>query len=128
MTTKPNPGEFCWNELMTADVEKAKEFYGSLFGWTYQDHHMTNTTYTMFTMGDKMVGGMLPTPSEKMGMIPPHWMSYILVANLAEMLDKAQHLGAQVKVPMTVVEGLGQFAVIADPTGAYISLWEAFAS
>ncbi|GEM_PF-7005882 len=28
---RPKQGDFCWNELMTADASKAKEFYKSLF-------------------------------------------------------------------------------------------------
>ena len=31
------PGAFCWFELMTRDVEGAKKFYGSVFGWRYKD-------------------------------------------------------------------------------------------
>src|SRR2546421_9311924 len=28
------PGSFCWNELLTSDVDRAVAFYGELFGWT----------------------------------------------------------------------------------------------
>jgi predicted enzyme related to lactoylglutathione lyase len=28
-------GTFYWNELMTHDAEKAKKFYGSSIGWTF---------------------------------------------------------------------------------------------
>jgi predicted enzyme related to lactoylglutathione lyase len=31
-----DPGSFTWNELSTTDVDKAKEFYGELLGWTYE--------------------------------------------------------------------------------------------
>ena len=27
-------GTFCWNELMTSDIEAARDFYKGLFGWT----------------------------------------------------------------------------------------------
>ena len=30
-------GEPCWADLQTPDVDAAKDFYGRLFGWTYQD-------------------------------------------------------------------------------------------
>jgi predicted enzyme related to lactoylglutathione lyase len=33
-------GNFCWNELMTRDVEKAKKFYGGVIGWSFDDMPM----------------------------------------------------------------------------------------
>jgi predicted enzyme related to lactoylglutathione lyase len=31
------PGALTWNELATKDIPGAKEFYGPLFGWEFQD-------------------------------------------------------------------------------------------
>jgi hypothetical protein len=124
MSANAEQGQFCWNELMTSDTAKAKEFYTKLFGWTVQDHDMKNMTYTMFNQGEKGIGGMLQIPADKMGMVPSHWMSYIMVDNVDEMTQKATGLGAQVKVPVTPIEGFGRFSVLMDPTGAHIALWE----
>lgn len=124
MTTNPQNGEFCWNELMTSDVSKAKDFYGKLFGWTHQDHPMNNMTYTMFTKGEKMIGGLLQIPEEQKGKIPPHWLSYILVQDLEGKIEEAVNLGATIKVPATAIPGFGRFAIISDPTQAHIALWE----
>lgn len=128
MSMKTQQGEFCWNELMTSDVSKAKEFYTNLLGWTCQDHSMKDMTYTMFTKGEKTVGGMLQVPDHLKGQVPSHWMSYIFVENLDEMLQKAEGLGAQVIVPSTPVEGFGRFGMVADPTGARIAFWESLES
>jgi predicted enzyme related to lactoylglutathione lyase len=111
MSSQSEQGHFCWNELMTSDTTKAKEFYSKLFGWTCQDHQMPNMTYTMFNKGEKGVGGMLQIPSQEKDKIPPHWMSYVLVTNVDEMTKKAATLGAQVKVPVTPIEGFGRFSV-----------------
>jgi uncharacterized protein len=40
------------------------------------------------------------------------------------MVKKATSLGAQVTMPVTPIEGFGRFAVLADPTGAHVALWE----
>jgi predicted enzyme related to lactoylglutathione lyase len=125
MPEKAQIGEFCWNELMTDNVEKAKAFYGNLLGWSHQDHDMKDMTYTMFHVGEKMIGGMLPIPQDKKGQIPPHWMSYILVKDLKETVTKAQSLGANIIKSETPIENFGKLAVIQDPTGAYIAFWEA---
>lgn len=124
MSTPPQAGEFCWNELMTSDTAQAKDFYGKLFGWTSQDFPMEHTTYTMLFQGEQPVAGMLPIPPQGVGTIPPHWMSYVLVSNLDEMVTKAKGLGAIVKVPPTQAGEFGRFSVIADPAGAIFSLWE----
>lgn len=124
MSETPGSGQFCWNELMTSNAGQAKEFYTNLFGWSVQENKMSNMTYTMFTQGEKMIGGMLQIPDELKGKVPSHWMSYVMVSNLEEMQKKATSLGATVAVPITPIEGFGRFTVLADPTGAPIALWE----
>ncbi len=63
-------------------------------------------------------------PAEKKEQIPPHWMSYVSVVDVTGSLKKAQSLGATVLVPVTPVSDYGQFAVIQDPQGASIALWQ----
>ena len=121
-----HPSEFCWNELMTSDVPKAKEFYRALFGWESEEHDMGEMVYTVFKSGDKGIGGMMQIPNGKEGQILPHWMSYVSVANLEKAIEKAQGLGATLIVPAKAAGQMGRLAVILDPTGAHIALWEAF--
>jgi predicted enzyme related to lactoylglutathione lyase len=118
-------GEFCWNELLTPDVEKSKKFYSELFGWQITDHDMGHTTYSMFGNGEKNIGGMMAIPKDKAGDIPPHWMSYIFVNDLDVTVANAKSLGAQIKQPPMDVGDFGRLAVIQDPTGAHIAFWQA---
>lgn len=30
------PGDPCWIDLSTSDVQASQDFYSSLFGWTYE--------------------------------------------------------------------------------------------
>jgi predicted enzyme related to lactoylglutathione lyase len=122
----PQLGEFCWNELMTPDPQKAQAFYTSLFGWTTVEHDMGGMTYTVFMRGDKSLGGMMQTPADKVGQVPPHWMSYISVEDVDTSIEKAKTLGATVIMPKTTAGNMGCFAIIQDPTGAHISLWQSF--
>ncbi len=122
MSYLPAAGEFCWNELMTGDVSRAKEFYSELLGWQFKDIDMGDMTYTTFSNGDKDVAGMMATPKGEN--IPPHWMSYICVDDLDEKVQLAQDLGATITVPQTDIKDHGRFAVIVDPTGAHIAFWQ----
>jgi len=117
-------GEFCWNELMTPDASKAKEFYGDLLGWTSHDLDMGEMTYTLFKSGDKDIGGMMQTPTGQEENIPPHWMSYIMVDDIDVMCEKAASLGASLEVPIQTIENTGRFCLLKDPTGAHIALWQ----
>jgi len=125
MTDQPKLGEFCWNELATPNVQAAKDFYGKVFDWEFTDYPMGETTYTMMKMkGKKEFAGIWAIPKDQQKQIPPHWMSYILVENLDASLAKAQKNGASVVKPATQAGEIGRFAIITDPTGAHIALWQ----
>lgn len=121
---KPQFGQFCWNELMTSDASKAKDFYKNLFGWTSEDNNMGEFVYTMYKSGDQMIGGMMQIPADEQKQIPPHWMNYVFVESVDNELSKAEKLGAKVIVPATPVSDFGRFAILQDPTGAHFGLWQ----
>ena len=121
----PKVGEFCWNELMTPDVKKSKEFYNKLFGWEYEDHDMGKMIYSMIKSEvEGCGGGILPTPDELKKTVPPHWLSYVYVEKVDESVKTAESLGAKIMVPPTDISDYGRFAVIQDPVGAHIAIWQ----
>ena len=120
------PGEFCWNELITSDPDAAKKFYGELFGWETTDMDMGEMTYTMFRAPgapegpEGMAGGMMKSPMPEM---PPFWLSYVVVTDVAATLEKAESLGATVVKGVTELP-MGTFAVYTDPQGATFAIWK----
>ncbi|MBI2743594.1 MAG: VOC family protein [Chlamydiales bacterium] len=124
MECMPKVGEFCWTELATSNLQAAKDFYGKTFGWKFIDKEMGDGTYTMIKRSNKEFGGIWSIPKGKEKEIPPHWMSYILVENLDESLEKARKNGASIVKPASKAGDFGLFAVIADPTGACVALWQ----
>ena len=42
-------GRFAWHELMTTELEAARQFYTSVIGWGTQDWPASNPPYTMWT-------------------------------------------------------------------------------
>jgi len=117
-------GEICWNELATPNVEAAKDFYGKVFGWKFTDHAVGDMTYTMIKASGDEFGGIWAIPKDKQKDIPPHWMTYILVETLEEALEKAVKNGATIIKPPTQAGDMGRLAIITDPTGAHIALWQ----
>ncbi len=108
-------------ELMSNDVGKAKDFYGQLFDWNLEDMKMPGMTYTMIKVGGGTGGGMMKNPITN---APSAWMAYVDVDDLQAATAKAKSLGAKVMQEMQVVEGMGSFSIITDPTGAMLGLWQ----
>jgi hypothetical protein len=122
--TKHDPGTFCWVELATSDSAAAKTFYTSLFGWTADDTPGGGGVYTTLRKNGKAAAALYEPGPEQKG-IPPHWNSYVCVENADDAAAQAKELGGAVMMgPFDVMEH-GRMAVVADPTGAVFSLWQA---
>ena len=112
-------GAFSWFELMTTDVEGAKEFYSELFGWKYEVDTSTGTRYSMAKVNGKPVAGIMGQPDECKGM-PPSWDIYITTDDVDATAAKAAELGGKVLRDPADIPGVGRFCVIQDPQGAVI--------
>jgi predicted enzyme related to lactoylglutathione lyase len=119
------PNTFCWVELNANDVAKAKKFYTELFGWGANDITMPDgSPYTILTLGERHVGALtkLSDDAKKMG-APPNWLSFVAVTSADESASKAKSLGGTVVVP-PMEAGPGRFAILQDPAGATLALWQ----
>jgi predicted enzyme related to lactoylglutathione lyase len=56
--------------------------------------------------------------------MPPHWGLFVTVESADATASRAAALGGRVLQPVIDVFGIGYAAVIQDPTGAAIGLWE----
>lgn len=117
-------GEFVWNELATTNVQAAKDFYGKMFGWEFVETKVDGMTYTLAKKGNKEFGGIWEIPSALQNQIPPHWLAYISVDNIQQALEKARQNGATLVKPIQKAGDMGLFAIIKDPAGAYVALWQ----
>jgi uncharacterized protein len=114
------PGALTWNELTTRDPAGAKRFYGAVFGWDAQDNPDGDTTYTMWTLGDQPIGGMMPMAGKSPD-LPPIWMVYFGVEDCDATAGTAASLGGEVVVA-PADNAQGRFAVLNDPQGALFSI------
>jgi predicted enzyme related to lactoylglutathione lyase len=117
---KGETNSLCWNELLTNDTEKAKDFYTKLLGWNSK----TDTgemAYTEWINGEDHIGGMMQIQPQ-MGPIPPNWGIYIAVADCDATAAKATSLGGRQYVPPTDIPNVGRFAVLSDPQGGVFNI------
>lgn len=110
-------------ELATTDLNKAKSFYRSLFDWKLNDMDMGGGhSYTVVEVGEGTGGGMMQHP---MPNASSAWLAYVGVENVAAATARAEALGATIFRPVTEIPDIGSFAIIIDPTGAMLALWQA---
>ena len=108
-------------ELTTDNLGKAKEFYGKLFKWTLEDMPMPNGTYTMLKAGEGPGGGMMNKPSPE---VPTAWLPYVQVDSVDDAVAQAKKLGGKVMKDNPPIPGMGAFAILLDPTGGAIGVYE----
>lgn len=117
------PPRFCWADLATADATAATRFYGALFGWHHEDVPVEGAgTYTMLRLGERDVAALYETDADDES--PAHWNAYVCVADADAAAGAAQELGATLVAAPFDVADAGRMAVVRDPAGAVVSLWQ----
>jgi uncharacterized protein len=124
--TSYEPGTFSWVDLATTDPGAAKTFYGSLFGWSFDDIPIPQgDVYTMCLLdGDQVAALSEQQEQERSQGVPPHWNNYVTVDGADESAGKVTELGGNVIAPPFDVLDSGRMAVAADPEGAVFSVWQ----
>jgi predicted enzyme related to lactoylglutathione lyase len=109
-----SPGSMVWTELYTRDLDAARRFYGSVFGWTYETDP---SGYVTVAQNGRRQAGMMAI-SEQMGPIPPNWTVYYMVDDAKASTAKVKELGGNVLMPLVPAGEVGTFSVVQDPQGA----------
>lgn len=116
-----------WIDLATSDVQGAVHFYGALFGWKDNPADMGNGEfYHMQELKGQSVGAIRKLGEEEAQHgVPPHWQTYIAVTNVDEAAERATAAGGTVLMPPMDVFDAGRMAMVQDPQGAVVALWQA---
>lgn len=116
-------GVFSWNELMTTDLDSAKQFYSALFGWTFvETTALDGGTYVVAMDGEKMLGGMMLKPDCVPDHVKPCWDPYVTVDDVDASARLVVEIGGKVLHPPTDLSGVGRFCVVQDPQGVSLNL------
>jgi hypothetical protein len=122
-TDASGPGAFNWHELTTTDYAAAVDFYVELFGWEKGPAHDMGAMgiYQIINQNGAQVGGIynLSTPST-----PPHWLSYVGVADCEKATAAAKAAGARILNGPMEVPGGSWITMMMDPQGGAFAVVE----
>ena len=114
-----------WVDLASPDAEASREFYSTLFGWQVEVNvDPQYGGYGLARMAGKDVAGIGPKQSPE---VPTVWSLYIGTDDIDDLVRRVESAGGTVVVPPFEVGDQGRMAVFQDPTGAFISAWQATA-
>ncbi len=111
-----------WNELQTRDSDAAQEFYGSLFGWQFEERTDDIVSHRLIHC-DGSPNGSIVQMDERWGNMPPRWAVYFAVENADFAADQLRQLGGMVYVPPFDYP-IGRTAMVGDIEGAMFNVLE----
>ena len=116
-----------WIDLSTTDTDAAQEFYGGLFNWSFESNPTPGGgKYIMASLNGKNTAGIMQQAPQQAEMgIPPFWNTYISVDDVNASVAKVEAAGGTVMMPPMEVMDSGKMAVVVDPSGAVVGMWQA---
>ena len=115
-------GAPCWVDLFTSDMDRARSFYEQVLGVTTEANPPEYGGYVNFLKDGLGVAGAM-TNDGSTGQ-PDGWTIYLSVEDAATTVDAAEAAGGSVIVPAMDVMALGRMAVVTDPGGAAVGIWQ----
>ncbi len=121
-------GTSTWLDLSTRHLESAKTFYTGLFGWAFEDLGDDFGHYHLIRNDGALVGGLMDVSGmtcPEGGELSSEWGIFLAVDDVDTRLAEVTASGGTVVVPAENVGDSGRMAVVLDPTGAMVGLWQA---
>ncbi len=115
-------GAPCWVDLLTADPDKSRAFYGELFGWTSEEAGEDYGGYINFSKDGLPVAGCMRNDGQSG--TPDVWSVYLATDDAQATAESASVHGGGVVAPAMEVMDLGSMAVVTDPGHAVIGAWQ----
>jgi uncharacterized protein len=112
-----------WVDLGSTDAAASRAFYADLFGWDVEvNEDPQYGGYALARIGGRDAAGISPTMSPDQ---PSAWSLYISTDDADAVARRVSEAGGTVVAPPFAVGDQGRMAVFQDPSGAYISVWQA---
>lgn len=119
-------GHIAWLDLTVPNAEATRDFYSEVVGWTAQAVDMKDgddayADFNMLAEDGVPAAGVCHARGKNLG-LPPVWMLYLPVGDLAESLRLVEDGEGKVIKAIHDKDGKPSYAVIQDPIGACLAL------
>jgi len=115
------PGVPCWVDTQQPDRDAALRYYGAVFGWSFENHlQRGDRAYDLATLDGRVVAAIGSGPSDTTAT----WTTYIGVDDVEAAVAHVAAAGGTVVAPPLRAGNAGRLALVTDPTGANLALWE----
>lgn len=114
-------GKVVWLDLVTPNLNQAKQFYSGMFGWTFQPV-AGDANYAVALLDGEPVAGILQRPIPAGEHRQPAWLTFIAVGDVDAAKRAALAHGAKVLSEPKTYSQRGRQAVFADPDGAVFAV------
>lgn len=123
--SKPKPGTIGWVDLTVSDADGVRDFYKAVVGWDHQPQSMGDyDDYSMMpAASDTPVVGICHARGQNAG-LPPQWLIYVVIEDLDGALEQCREHGGTILQGPRNLGKESRIAVIQDPAGAVMALWE----
>ena len=122
-TARPQktPASLVWFEIPANNIERARAFYGNMFGWKITPFANMEDYWHIDTGG----GDQTPDGGLMTRMYSQHTITnYILVPSVSDATAKVKKLGGKICKTKTEVPQMGYFAICEDTEGNEFAVWE----
>ena len=122
-------GTWTWNQLVTRDVEKAKGFYGDVFGWSLEraPEAPPDLPFLMWQVEgqrwEEGLAGLMDSPDELPPEVPPHWQVYFAVEEAEKAVEATTSAGGKDYIGVIEIP-IGKLGLVDDPQGAAFGVIE----
>ncbi|WP_102159803.1 VOC family protein [Zhihengliuella halotolerans] len=122
MASTGNP---VWIDIYFPDPEPCETFYGTLFGWTFEDQGPELGNYRMIRSADgRIIGGASPGMPDNED-VPTDWTVHLSTDDLAKAVNRTTASGGRILFDPMQIGELGRVAIVAAPSGASLGIWQA---
>jgi hypothetical protein len=118
----------CFVDTITDDLATAQRFYGGVFGWEFVGPGLAPGdppgAYFVARVSGLDVAG-IGRLGDGVAPSSPGWMTHVAVASADESAADASAAGGTVLLEPVDAAPAGRMAIVADPAGAALCLWQA---
>ncbi|MEM6516968.1 MAG: VOC family protein [Bacteroidota bacterium] len=114
-------GTIYWSELITHDVDAARNYFEKVAGWTFTTVQMPEGPYQMGSIGGNNFTGIMDIKLHpEMKDMETFWLTSITVDDVDATVAQTRELGGKIIREPFEVPGMARIAIVSDPSGGIV--------